>query len=167
MAKLLINSAEASLRAVNFDLDINQMALVFGSKTVGYEKLKKSFKKIGFIHRQGSGYVSKKPLTNAQLMKAIKVVSKENTWLATCLNIMDVTKVEKVYELTAVVKTEAKKQAERDKREQMANAQAAVSKGSAKTLPKPSTAPKTAQQSKNIPTQQVTCQKKISKGISL
>ena len=53
-----------AFRAINFDLDTNQMLFALGSKTAGYDKLKKSFKKVGFIHRQGSGYVSKKPITS-------------------------------------------------------------------------------------------------------
>ncbi|MBR1746964.1 MAG: hypothetical protein IJ735_01990 [Clostridia bacterium] len=167
MTKPPINNAKASLRAINFDLDTNQMMFALGSKTAGYDKLKKSFKKVGFIHRQGSGYVSKKPLTNAQLMKAVKNVSKENAWLATCLNVIDVTKVEKVYDLTATVKAEAKKQAAQDKRKQKANAQAAVSKGSGKPAPKASTVPKSAPQTKKSPAKQMTTQKMIGKGFSL
>lgn len=168
MTKPPINNAKASLRAINFDLDTNQMMFALGSKTAGYDKLKKSFKKVGFIHRQGSGYVSKKPLTNAQLMKAVKNVSKENAWLATCLNVIDVTKVEKVYDLTATVKVEAKKQAAQDKRKQKANAQAAVSKGSGKPAPKnAATAPKSAPKTKKSPAKQMTTQKMIGKGFSL
>lgn len=156
-----------AFRAINFDLDINQMAVVLGSKTAGYNKLKKSFKKVGFIHRQGSGYVSQKPITRFNTTQAIKIVARQNPWLLSCVNKMDVTVIDDYFDVVPIVKAEIKQQAAQDKRKQKANAQAAVSKGSGKSAPKASTAPKSAPQTKKTPAKQMTTQKTIGKGFSL
>lgn len=154
-------------KAVNFDLDTNQMLLMLGSKTAGYDKLKKSFKKVGFIHRQGSGYISKKPLSNMEMTGVLRKIAKNNPWLGACLNKMDVTEITDMFDVSSFVKAESKKQATQDKRKQKANAQAAVSQGSGKPAPKASTAPKSAPQTKKSPAKQMTTQKTIGKGFSL
>lgn len=126
-----------AIRAVNFDLDTNQMALLLGSKTVGYSKLKKSFKKVGFIHRQGSGYLSKKPISKFKAIQAIKIVARQNPWLLSCLNKMDVTVVDEFFDVVPLVRAEIQKQSQKSKRSQKANAQSAVSHGSGKTAHRP------------------------------
>ena len=155
-------------KAVNFDLDTNQMLLTLGSKTAGYDKLKKSFKKVGFIHRQGSGYISKKPLSNMEMTGVLRKIAKNNPWLGACLNKMDVTEITDMFDVSSFVKAESKKQAAQDKRKQKANAQAAVSQGSGKPAPKnAATAPKSAPKTKKSPAKQMTTQKMIGKGFSL
>lgn len=154
-------------KAINFDLDISKMLATIGSKTAGYDRLKRAFKKMGFEHVQGSGYISKKPMTSHTLARILRNIVKNNSWIGFCLNSMIESTITDTFDITNMVIKNAQFEQRKAERKKKANAQAAVSKGSAKTVPKLSSAPKTAPQSKKIPTQQVTCQKKISKGISL
>ena len=78
-------------RAVNFDLDTKAMFEVLGSKTKGYAIIKKSMKEFGFIHRQGSGYRSGKPLNKMELDEFVDNFGKSNPWLADCVKAFDVT----------------------------------------------------------------------------
>lgn len=79
-------------RAINFDLDTKAMTQI-GINTNGYAKLRTSFEKQGFEHRQGSGYISKQPLSDRRLYKALYNIAKDNLWLASCVNTFDVTNI--------------------------------------------------------------------------
>lgn len=167
MTKTSIRGVEPCFKSINFDLDTEQMKIELGSKTKGYSLLKKAFKKIGFSHRQGSGYVSVKPLSDVQVTGVLKKIAKQNSWLSTCINRMDITDIGNMFDVADFVRKVAHTQKKKAQREKKEIIRADISQGSSKPAPKPSTAPKSAPQSKNIPTQQVTYQKKISKGISL
>lgn len=47
-----------TIKIINFDLDTNKMLACLGSKTEGYNILRRELEQLGFIHRQGSGYIS-------------------------------------------------------------------------------------------------------------
>lgn len=94
-------------KAINFDLDTAKMKDL-GSYPNGYQQLEKSFKKYGFIHRQGSGYNSIKGMTESDIQYVVKQVVQENPWLAECVKKIDVTDIGRQHDLTAVVKRFAK-----------------------------------------------------------
>ncbi len=139
-------------RAINFDLDTNQMQLCLGSKTAGYAILKKEFKKEGFIHRQGSGYVSKNQIKTGRAIKAVIDITHRNPWLAQCVNKIDLTKVETTFDLVNVVKKTAKEQAKAEQKKKKQALKKAIATGSGATTAqqpkvnsqvKPSMKPKT------------------------
>jgi len=53
-------------RSINFDLDTNKLKEHYPNKTYtnAYEDIKRFLLKNGFEHRQGSGYISQKELSN-------------------------------------------------------------------------------------------------------
>ena len=89
-------------KALNFDLDTNAMKTL-GVYPDGYRKLGKSLHDAGFIHRQGSGYVSKEKLLNDDVNDIIVNITVKNPWLVQCVQKLDVTDVGKQHDLTKVV----------------------------------------------------------------
>ena len=100
-------------KAINFDLDTKVMKEK-GLYPKGYRLLKKSFKELGFKHRQGSGYVSENRLTSDEVGFIIKKIVKENFWLADCVNTIDVTDIGRQHDLTDMVKDFAEQKTESD-----------------------------------------------------
>ena len=78
----------------------------------GYKMLKKALKKHGFIHRQGSGYISKDRLDSTEITDIIEQVTKQNLWLADCVKKIDVTDIGRQHDLTDIVREFATEQAE-------------------------------------------------------
>lgn len=93
----------AYLKAINFDLNTKKMAQHFNHYTEGYAKLKSSFERQGFEHRQGSGYISKEKLNSQDVTLALKAIVKENLWLGECVKKIDVTNVGKQFDMMKVV----------------------------------------------------------------
>jgi virulence-associated protein VapD len=117
---------ELARKAINFDLNTNEMRKIFKRYTEGYRLIRKSFKKLGFEHEQGSGYISKREITEKQVQKAIKALVKENPWLAKCAAKFKVTDPATMYDAEKFVtgipvalvekqKPAAKTQARREK----------------------------------------------------
>lgn len=92
-----------SRKAINFDLDTVKMREI-DLYPKGYQLLKHSFKIEGFIHRQGSGYVSKEKLSNNEVRKTIRNIVRRNPWLADCVRKIDVTDIGRQHDLTAIVR---------------------------------------------------------------
>ena len=96
------------------------------------------------------------------------MVAKQNPWLLTCLNKMDVTDIGNIFDVSGFIKAEAKKQASQSKRTQKATAQSAVSKGSGKPVPKHTVTTQNTVQKPPIAQNAQAMQKKTKgKGISL
>lgn len=91
------------IKAINFDLDTKLMRQA-GVYPNGYDKVKKAMAKIGFEHRQGSGYVSKSKITSKDVLKAVRRLQKDVPWLQNCVNKFDVTDVGKQDDLTQIIK---------------------------------------------------------------
>lgn len=96
-------------KVIDFDLDTNEMKRL-GVYSDGYRRLGASLQKQGFTHRQGSGYVSKSRLNNAQVVDAIERIALENPWLEECVKKMDVSDVGRLYDVTDIVKSFGKSQ---------------------------------------------------------
>lgn len=90
-------------KAINFDLDTKKMKEL-GVYPKGYWLVKKSFKEHGFVHRQGSGYVSVKELSNHATRKIIKKITRENPWIGPCVKAYDITEVGEQYDVTNEVR---------------------------------------------------------------
>lgn len=83
------------LKAINFDLDSARLREEFGEsgRRKAYARIQSFLTKEGFDHRQWSGYVSKKPKSNAEIYDIVDRLAQNNTWLAKCVNRFDVTNV--------------------------------------------------------------------------
>ena len=85
-------------KAINFDLDTNEMRKVFKRYTDGYYLIRKTFKKLGFEHEQGSGYISKEGITDVAVERVIRTIVKENPWLLKCVKKFKITEPAILYE---------------------------------------------------------------------
>lgn len=90
-------------KAINFDLDTVKMREI-NLYPKGYKDLKKAFKKEGFIHRQGSGYISRNKLSNDAVRRIVRNITNANPWLAECVKKIDVTDIGRQHDLTAIVR---------------------------------------------------------------
>lgn len=91
--------AEKKIRAINFDLKTESLKKYYSSKSPGnaYAELAKFFYQNGFIHRQYSGYVSQKGMSNADIQDVIKDLTETFEWFSYCATVMDITTVEGSY----------------------------------------------------------------------
>ncbi|MDR0514020.1 MAG: hypothetical protein LBG81_02495 [Coriobacteriaceae bacterium] len=82
-------------KAVNFDLDSASLREVFGEagRRKAYSRIGSFLHKEGFEHRQWSGYVSARPISNAEMYDIIDRLAQSNLWLNQCVNRFDVTNV--------------------------------------------------------------------------
>ena len=94
--------------ALNFDLDTNKLKEFYPKANwrQAYDDIAKYFKKINFTHRQGSGYLSKELLYDADIVKIAHDLSHKFKWLALCVNKFDVTEVGQTHDITDIIKEE-------------------------------------------------------------
>lgn len=88
-------------RAINFDLSIKKL-MAFYSKTNpkgAYKEIYNYFIQNGFEHRQGSGYCSKKELTNRETLDIIENMFDKMPWLDECSKKIDVTNIGEIYDI--------------------------------------------------------------------
>lgn len=80
--------------AINFDLIVKECKAVFGgSRSKAYIVLKKDLTEHGFIHDQGSGYISNDTLTRVDIIGTLKGLFSRNAWLNLCCKRLRVTKI--------------------------------------------------------------------------
>lgn len=92
----------AKRKAINFDLDTKKMKEL-SVYPDGYTQLKRSFKTLGFEHRQGSGYVSLQKIDSDQVNEVMIEIVTKNPWLADCVKKIDVTDIGRQHDMTAIV----------------------------------------------------------------
>lgn len=100
------------LIAINFDLDTKKLKDVYVSSTGkkynrAYYDIKAFMKKNGFLHRQGSGYISKEPMTEMAAAFEIKKMGNLMPWLKDCTRRIDLTVVGNQFDLTEVLNTKS------------------------------------------------------------
>ena len=93
-------------KALNFDLETKKLKVYYPKQNYrqAYYDLGRALKKLGFEHRQGSGYVSKDKLSSVDVYDAVEKISKQCTWLSKCVNRFDVTDVGVQYDLTVFIR---------------------------------------------------------------
>lgn len=94
-------------KAINFDLDTGMMKM-HNKYPIGYSELKHSFLKLGFTHRQGSGYISNNKITSVEVLKTVSALLKAHPWLSVCANKFDVTNIGKQFDLMKFVRNGGK-----------------------------------------------------------
>lgn len=88
-------------KAINFDLDTRLLNDYHpsGDYHRAYYDMKKFFRKHGFYHKQGSGYVSQKKINSQDIYLLIDALYEECEWITYCVKEFDVTNIGTQYEL--------------------------------------------------------------------
>lgn len=106
------NTAEKNISnlALNFDLDTKKTKEVFGSRgtSPAYAMIKDFLEAHGFEHRQYSGYRTSKPMRQAEAYEIVKNMYQEFSWLSDCVQRMDLTKIDRLYDLHEIILNERK-----------------------------------------------------------
>lgn len=92
------------LKAINFDLSVHELEKYYSDYRKAYYDVKSFFKKQGFEHRQGSGYVSKKKLTQADIIDLLDVMNTELPWMNDCVTRIDATNIGVQHDLKDLLK---------------------------------------------------------------
>ncbi|MDR3305685.1 MAG: hypothetical protein LBS85_06675 [Clostridiales Family XIII bacterium] len=93
---------------INFDLDTDELRRIFGepNRSTAYNTLKQYFIKNEFEHRQGSCYISKNPLSAAEVYALLFHLLQKASWLRTSVNKLDVTNVGKDHDYLYIFKND-------------------------------------------------------------
>lgn len=86
-------------KAINFDLSVHELEKYYPDYRKAYYDVKKFFKKKGFDHRQGSGYISKERLGQADIADLLDAMSTELPWMGECVTRIDVTNIGRQHDL--------------------------------------------------------------------
>lgn len=89
-------------KAINFDLDTHALKEYYPKPDYrgAYKDLKAFFSKHGFTHRQGSGYVSERALTTADIFDLADMLAGECPWMGRCVKRIDVTNIGQQHDLS-------------------------------------------------------------------
>ena len=91
-------------KAINFDLDTRKLQEFYPRYQQAYRDLFVFFIEKDFAHRQGSGYVSNKKMSSADIIDIIGELQKSFLWTDTCIKKIDVTNVGAQYDLTELLR---------------------------------------------------------------
>ena len=85
-------------KAINFDLDINALKAHYCQETgqhytQAYADIRKFMENNDFTHRQGSGYISSRPMTNTEISHLAARMRQQFPWLRECVKEIDVTNI--------------------------------------------------------------------------
>lgn len=86
-------------KAINFDLSVHKLEKYYPDYRTAYYDLKRFFRKQGFEHRQGSGYVSKERLVQADIADLLDAMSIELPWMGECVTRIDITNIGRQHDL--------------------------------------------------------------------
>ena len=75
------------LKAINFDLSVHELEKFYQDYRKAYYDVKK------FFARQGSGYVSRKKLAQADIIDLLDLMNTELPWMSDCVTKIDVTNI--------------------------------------------------------------------------
>ncbi len=102
-------------RAINFDLDTKELLKYFKNTHQAYSSIKVFMEDNGFEHRQYSGYVSNKPMSEIQIIDITKKINHKFKWLKDCIQKYDVTEIGETYDLKYIFDEAKQKEKERSK----------------------------------------------------
>ena len=93
-------AVEKSRRAIYFDLSQDKLAVFYGKQNTNqaYFDIRKEMLKLGFEHRQGSGYCSKNAISDSRLFRVMKTLCKRLPWLGFCVNKIDATTIGQTFD---------------------------------------------------------------------
>ena len=95
-----------SRRYLMFDLDSASLKKEFGPTryTLAYSDLREALENRGFEHRQGSGYLSKAPISKNKLIVLYDSLVEELPWLNTCSTAMHFADIGKTFNLKTLAR---------------------------------------------------------------
>jgi len=100
---------EKTLRAINFDLDTNELKKFYGDNiSKAYYDIKSFMKKNSFEHKQGSGYESTEKMNDKEVRYFRDKMYKSLPFLNDCTKKMYVTNVGETYDIMKPKKKRAK-----------------------------------------------------------
>lgn len=93
-------------KAINFDLDTHKLKELYPGNSYqnAYDDLRRFFKRHGYSHRQGSGYISDEKQSTADIYDLMDELSTAYAWIGQCVNRIDVTNVGRQHDLTDLLK---------------------------------------------------------------
>ena len=94
-----------TLKALNFDLDTHKLQEHYPGANYrqAYDDLRRFFKRHGFSHRQGSGYLSDQKLGTADIFDLMDELGRQFPWAGACVRKIDVTIVGRQHDLTELL----------------------------------------------------------------
>ncbi len=103
-------------RAINFDLNGDALKKYYSESNPNgaYKDIERFMKNNGFIHRQWSGYCSKRPMTNFDLLLLFDQMYENMPWLNNCAERMDATTIDSVFDIKAMMSKNMQGKAERE-----------------------------------------------------
>lgn len=95
-----------TFKALNFDMDTHQLKVHYPGANYrqAYDDLRRFFKRHGFFHRQGSGYLSDQRLGTADIFDLMDELGRQFPWAADCVRRIDVTNVGRQHDLTELLR---------------------------------------------------------------
>ncbi len=117
-----MNKKGKTRRAVYFDLTDSELKKFFGEKNTltAYRKIRRFMEKNGFEHRQYSGYISLKPMSRYRVQQLIQQLGKEESWLFSCTQKLDVMEIQEEYDYLSFLQKYKIEQENKSKQEQQA-----------------------------------------------
>ena len=99
-------SERSYIKAFNFDLDIHKLEEYYPKDNYrkAYYDLSVFMKCHDFLHRQGSGYISKQKMASKDIYTLIEELSQQFSWMEHCVRKFDVTNVGRQHDLTDLFK---------------------------------------------------------------
>jgi len=93
-------------KSLNFDLDTKKLKEHYQNKnyTEAYNDIKKFLIKNGFEHRQGSGYISQKEMTDYKVVKIIEKLGYKYNWLSNCCKSFYYSDIKEEYDALKIIK---------------------------------------------------------------
>lgn len=99
-------SEKRYIKALNFDLDTHKLEQYYPMDNYrkAYHDLWSFMKLHEFLHRQGSGYLSKNKMGTKDIYNMIEELSQQFPWLGQCVRKFDVTNVGRQHDLIELIK---------------------------------------------------------------
>jgi virulence-associated protein VapD len=91
-------------KAINFDLFSDKLIVEFGKngRTNAYRMIRTFLQSNGFSHRQGSGYLSRYPLSDKETFIVLNDMNDKYEWLGDCLNKLDMTNILREFDMSYI-----------------------------------------------------------------
>lgn len=104
--------AKITRKALNFDLDTKALERFYPGESYhkAYYDIRQYLENSGFQHRQGSGYVSKDPISVYKVSLLINDMSEKFPWLNRCTKVVDATSIGKTFSMMSYLLSAVKEE---------------------------------------------------------
>jgi virulence-associated protein VapD len=89
-------------QGIHFDMDTKALKKYYPADNwrKAYDDVRRYFEKNGFIHEQGSGYHSEKPMLQPKALRVVKSMIKAHPWLNKCVRICTIADVPATFDIS-------------------------------------------------------------------